>query len=76
MSKQQSCRECRRVFFGPDSHIGDNICPGCHLDIHGACLEQITRLEETLGALTTERDTYKQAYGDLRAIIKKAEVAL
>ena len=37
MSKHQSCRNCHRDFVGPDSGIGENLCPECDAEIHSEC---------------------------------------
>lgn len=45
MSKHQACNNCTSSFVGPDTGIGDNLCPVCDEAIHGTCNERIAELE-------------------------------
>ncbi len=48
MTKHQSCAKCIRQFVGPDSGIGDNLCPDCDYEVHCKCEERIAELEKQL----------------------------
>lgn len=58
MTKHQACAKCIRQFVGPDSNIGDNLCPDCDYEVHCKCDEKIVELEKQL---TDEKDNHQGA---------------
>lgn len=55
MTKHQACAKCIRQFVGPDSNIGDNLCPDCDYEVHCKCDEKIAELEAAVAKMSRRK---------------------
>ncbi len=54
MTKHQACSQCLSDFVGPDSNIGENLCPTCEDGVHGECHAEFALLACEHRALHTK----------------------
>ncbi len=54
MTKHQACPQCHFDFVGPDSNIGENLCPTCEDGVHGECHAELALLASKYRALHAE----------------------